>query len=231
MAIVSTSFPHTIGLYHNQDGGQADWNVLIERFGVGVEVDSTDEIGHGDRVKIEISVGGVTRRVGELLTDKDSHFDWYTSGEEGTYSFFGNRDDDSSRIVAEHDATVYTGLPPGEGEWILRNVEFGSEAVLHREPVTVVPRWFSPNVLSLQDCSASATEIRPGDETTVSTTIDNPSYDPIAGDAVAFVGSTEVAIPFEVEPRGEASAEATFEVTGSEPVEYGFNLENVGHNY
>lgn len=231
MAIVSTNFPSTIGLFHNEDGGRADWNVLIEDFTAELVVDSDDPISYADRAFIRLRVGGEEATVGDIYTDNDPYFDWYSGEQEGTFTLSGRRDDDSSRIVAQHNATQYDGLPPGRGEWVVEKVEFSSREVVHREPVTVVPRWVRPNVLSIGDCVASDTDLRPGDETTISATVSNPGFDPMAGDAVVFVGDSESPVSFEVSPRGEVSVEATFAVEGSGQMQYGIDLRGVGHNY
>lgn len=231
MAIVDTNFPSRIGLFHNEDGGPADWNVLVEDFTAEVVVNNRDPINYADQTLIELHVNGVETTVGDLYTDSQAFFLW-KQDPQGTFTLSGRRDDDSSRIVAQHDATQYDGLPPGQGEWVVRHIEFNrAEGIVHREPVTVTADWINPNVLALQNCSASATDLKPGDQTTLSATIDNPGFDPLAGDAVAFVGGTETVIPFEVAPRGEASVEATFEVTEGGTMDYGFDLRNVGHNY
>ena len=231
MAIVSTNFPSAIGLFHNEDGGRADWSVLIEEFTAEIILDTPDPISYADRVFIDLRVGGEKATVGDFYTDNDPFFDWYSGGSPGTFTLSGKRDDDSSRIVAQHDATVYDGLPPGEGEWVVRKSGFNTSEVIHREPVTVVPRWVSPNVLSIGDCGASDTDLRPGDETTITATVSNPGFDPMAGDAVVFVGGSESSVPFTVPPRGEVSVEATFEVEGSGQMQYGIDLRGVGHNY
>jgi len=232
MAIVSADFPGTIGLFHTRDGGEADWNVLVREFNAPIVVDSDEPINYADDINVELEVGGESAVVGAVYTDSDYFFDWQTDDDEaGTYELVAMRDGDSSRIVAQHDAEEYDGLPPGEGDWVVYKSTFSDYIEIHREPVTVVPEWVSPNVLSLQNCSASGRDLRPGDQTTLSATIDNPSFDPLAGEAVAFVGSTEASIPFEVPARGETAVEATFEVTGSGRMEYGFDFRGVGHNY
>ena len=231
MAIVSTELPDEIGLFHVNDGGETEWNVLVRDFFADVVIDNKEQIDWEDDVYVDLRVGGETATVGAVATSSDRLFEW---DEEGTFRTSARRDDDSSRIVAQHNAADYDGLPPGEGEWVLRRVRFEGELVsteLYTKPVTVVPEWVAPNVLSLTDCGASSEFLRPGDQTTLSTTIDNPSYDPLAGDAVAFVGSIREPVAFTVPPRGQTSVEATFEVESNGEIAYGFDLENVGHNY
>jgi len=232
MAVVGTNFPDRVALNHTYNQGTANWLVEIENFSLSLTLDEADPIYTDDTVYIQIEVDGNRETVGDMYTEGMFFESWvWDDDEEGTFNLGGRRDDDSSRLVANHDGTNYDGLRPGEGEWIIELQEFSDSQIVAREPVTVYPTWINPGDLKIQNCSTSETRLRPGETATLSTTINNEGYDPLAGDAVAFVGDTETEIPFEVAPRGETTVEATFEMETIGTLDYGFDLRDVAHNY
>ena len=217
MAVVSTNFPDAVSLYHRQKDGPADWLLVLDEvrlsFSVDTQYDYANDVfaGPNDTIHIKLVQGGEDYTVGSFFTqDTDRYLRW-DEDEKPTYTLHGSVDDDSSQIVGQHSAAEYEGIAPGGAEWVVFNAS--ESQTLAREPVEVVPEWISPGVLSLTDCGSSDGDIHPGDRTTISAVVDNPSYDPLAGSAVAFVGDAREAVAFEVPPRGEASVEATFEVT------------------
>lgn len=235
MGVVGTNFPSTIGIYHVEDDGIADWNVIINGATLSFTVDTQYEYpgakaGPYDTIQIWIYQDGRDYLVGSFFTqDRDSYLRW-DEDEQPTYNLYGNIDTDSSRIVAEHSGPQYDGLKPGDAEWVIINASENQQE-LAREPVTVVAEWVGPENVTIENCGVSDRRVNTGSEVTTQATVNNEGYDPLTGTVEAFVGGSREPIEFEVSARGEASVEASFEVSGAGVLDYGYDVADVKHNY
>ena len=235
MGITSIGLPERIQLYRTEDGYK-DWIIKVPNGydgpSLSMTVDSTDPVGHADRVWVKLSDGERVESVGEINTDTDSHFDWYTEeNEEGTYTFRGRIEDDSSRIVGRQDATNYDALKPGRGEWIVEVEDGFNRKEVHREDVIIDASWISPSNVTVESCGTEPTDIKSGESVTISGVVNNKGWDPMTGVAEIYAGDASTSVQFNLPPRGEKEVEASFTLEGGGQVETGIDLNNVTHNY